>query len=357
MRCRLLIGGGDQEYNNQLIENLVLSKENQFEMTMLKKGDGLEEYLNLNHYDLILCSEELMPFVQGIISKEMKEHMILMVEDHTDYNLHGLHHIFKYQSVKKIESIIKDLFLKRTTKELVNKKNSNLKLIGCYSPAGGSGNTTVAQIIAASKAKLGHKVLFLSLESFPSYHLNYQDRSSDNLSDYMMHIMSKNNWMMGLEKMKSVDSISGIHYLMPAVSEGDLSSFEQHIWITWIDYMIEKSDYDYLVIDFAQDFLGKTLELIKKCHHRVFNVRGDIKGYKKWLVFMEDLKRLSEDQILKDKTVVVNKILPTSVYGAVEGDIILDFDDTLIREIGQGKIQLNNQSSTYQKIERLMRNV
>jgi hypothetical protein len=144
---------------------------------------------------------------------------------------------------------------------------------------------------------------------------------------------------------------------MPAVSEGDLSGFEANRWLTWIDYMIEKSDYDYMVIDFAQDFLGKTLELIKKCHHKVFNVRGDAKGYKKWLVFLEDLNRLSEEQILKDKLVVVNQILPKSIYNRIEGDVTLNFDDSLIREIGEGRILFNSQSSVYGKIERLMRHV
>jgi len=357
MRCRILIGGGDQEYNERLIENLVLSRENQFEITRFKKKDKLEKEMNLNLYDLILLSEEMMASEGGNIPKVMEERMVLMVEGDTAYNSQSMNILFKYQKVNEIESTIKDLFLKITTKECVNNKNRNLQLIGCYSPAGGSGNTTVAQIIAASKANQGYKVLFLSLESFPSYHITYQGTSADNLSDYMMHMMSKKNWMMGLEKMKCVDSISGIHYLMPAVSEGDLSGFEQKIWLTWIDYMIEKSDYDYMVIDLAQDFLGKTLELIKKCHHKVFNVRGDVRGHKKWLVFLEDLNRLSEEQILKDKLVVVNQILPKSICGEIEGDVTLSFDDSLIKEIGEGKIQFNCQSTVYKKIERLMRHV
>ncbi|MCF8019609.1 MAG: hypothetical protein K9L62_09380 [Vallitaleaceae bacterium] len=357
MRCRILIGGGDQEYNVQLIENLVLSRENHFEITRLKKKDNLEEDLNSNHYDLILLSEELMVLASGMIPEDKEARMVLMVEGHTGYHLHGMHILFKYQKVKEIESTINDLFLKVTAKEWVNKKNGKLKLIGCYSPAGGSGNTTIAQIISASKANQGYKVLFLSLESFPSYDMTYQGTSTDNLSDYMMHIMSKSNWMMGLEKMKCVDSASGIHYLMPAISEGDLSGFEQKMWLTWIDYMIEKSDYDYMVIDFAQDFLGKTLELIKKCHHKVFNVRGDVKGYKKWLVFSEDLNRLSEEEILKDKTVIINQVFPSSKLFVTEGDITLSFDDRLIEETVDGRIIFNSQSIAYEKIERLMRHV
>ena len=357
MHCRLLIGGGDQEYNDRWIKNLVLSRENQFEITVLKKEDNLAEYLNSKYYDLILLSEELMELASDRIPKEIEEHLVLMVEDHTKYNLQGMHMIFKYQKVKAIESIIKDLFLKTTTKECVGSKKGNLKLIGCYSPAGGSGNTTIAQIIAASKANQGYKVFFLSHESFPSYHTVYQDTSADNLSDYMMHIMSKSNWIMGLEKMKCVDAVSGVHYLMPTISEGDLSGFEQTMWLTWIDYMIEKSDYDYMVIDCAQDFLGKTLELIKKCHHKVFNVRGDHKGYKKWLVFLEDINRLSEEQILNNKTVIMNQIFPTSMVDLAEGDLTLSFDDALIREMGEGRIVYNNQSSAYKKIERLMRHV
>jgi cellulose biosynthesis protein BcsQ len=357
MHCRILIGGGDQEYNNRLIENLVLSGENQFEMTIFNKKDNIEEYLNSNHYDLILLTEELMALAGDMIPKEMEDRMVLMLEGHTGFNLQGIQILFKYQSIKEIELTIKNLFMKLTTKERVGKNHGNLKLIGCYSPAGGSGNTTVAQIIAASKANQDYKVLFLSLESFPSYHLNYQSTSPDNLSDYMMHIMSKSNWIMGLEKMKSIDSVSGIHYLMPAVSEGDLSGFETNRWLTWIDYMIEKSDYDYLVIDFAQDFLGKTLELIKKCHCKVFSVRGDAKGYKKWLVFLEDLNRLNEEQILKDKLVIINQLLPKNIYERMEGDVTLNFDDSLIREMGEGRILFNSQSTTYEKIERLMRHV
>lgn len=355
MRCSLLISGVDKLYIEELTKYLVKSKKNQFEITIVQ--ENINDQLSAETYDLYLFEELVLKDISEENLKGLGDKVVLLLEALTEEDIHKKHILFKYKKASIIEERLEQIFLSITTSESVVQTGMGPKVIGCYSPCGGSGNTTVAQILAQIKKGLNQKVLLLSLESFPGYHLIYHHMHSDNLSDYMLHMMTKSNWLLGLEKMISVDHKTGIHYFKPARSEQDLYDFDNKMWVEWVGYMIDYSDYDTIIIDMNAMFIGNSLELLKQCDERVYTVRGDTIGDSKWTTFVNDLKQLGYEGVLESSLLIANKLMPASDVGYGGYDIVIEYDSDLIQFDKEGVLSLNHYAKSYKIIEELMQRV
>jgi cellulose biosynthesis protein BcsQ len=227
-------------------------------------------------------------------------------------------------------------------------------IVGIFSASGGSGNTTVAQLVAQIKSQRGHKVFLLSLDPFPIHDLVFSDNQLDDFTDYMAHIMTHQNWLMGLEKMKSIDTKSKVHYLKPGISQSDCHDFDQQLWPEWVTYISEKSDYDDVIIDLNGKDLKNSLPLLHLCTSILYIVRGDYFGRQKWLRFNREMKLVGNVPLLEKGYVIYNALYPNQSDHTIESDCTLTYDEALNQFDKEGHYYLNNHSSTYGALEVLL---
>jgi cellulose biosynthesis protein BcsQ len=243
-----------------------------------------------------------------------------------------------------------------TTKEAIHGHKSQTHIFGCYSPSGGSGNTTVAQIIAHIKRRQGFKVFFLSFDIYPVYDDSYSSIQENDLSDYMIHLMTKTNWLMGLERIKSVDEISDVHYFKPGSSENDQQDFDQEVWLKWLSYMTDYSDYDCIILDLATRDVQKNTRLLAMCTSIVYMVRDDYFGHLKWLKYSEDMLRLGHQQLIEKGQIILNRVRPPCEGQELMNHCQLDYDEGIYLTSNAYNRPLNIHSRTYKSLEVLLNN-
>ncbi len=188
------------------------------------------------------------------------------------------------------------------------------------------------------------------MDLFPSYQLVYEALQHHNLSDYMVYMMTKENWVLGLEKMVAIDESSGgVHFLMPRIHMQDLMDFDNDLLEDWVLHMCALSDYDYIVIDFSGNNISGMLNILKGCHCKVFTIREDEVGASKWQSFSNDLDKTGIDLLTHDARLISNNVFRCDYKPNYNYDLAIGYDDKLIGH--KGKLSINTSSPTYKKME------
>lgn len=357
MRCNVLIGGTDRGYIRAFVDFLTKSNLNQFNMTVMVEMDLCLRVIAADKFDLYLFEEDFYLKMMEDLPSFVIPKMIVLGEPMTTVNTKAVKVLLKYQSALDIELALMDHYLATTTDEFLSRLGARPKVVTFYGPSGGSGTTTVAQIFAQQKRAKGFKVLFLSLEDLPSFHHMYHSSKLNNMSDYLVHILTNNNWLMGLEKMVSVDGATGVHYLKPVNNGLDLSDVESSLWASWLLYMIEMSDYEYLVTDLGSHLFQGGVDVLKLSHHRVFIIRDDPTSAKKWQMFQDQMEELEGQHSLEDKTVFCSQLIHRDQTITPQVDVLLPYDTALVKRGKEGLDHLNPQSDVYRRVGEFLNHV
>jgi len=357
MRCNVLIGGTDKGYIHAFVDFLTKSKNNQFNLTVLMEIDPCLRAIAFDQFDLYLFEEDFyLKLEEGLPSISLPKILVLS-EAMTAVDTLVVKTMLKYQNIKAIEEEIIAFYLASTNNEVVSASHKSPKLVTFYGPSGGAGTTTVAQIFAQQKKAKGYKVLFVSLEDLPSYHQMYTSLNPANMSDYLVHLLSKTNWLVGLERMLSVDEATGVHYINPANNGMDMADVDPALWERWLTYMIEMSDYDYLVIDLGSHLFQGGVELLSLSKHCVYMLRDDKASALKWQGFQKQMEQLTGQEALQDKTVFCRQLGMGETAIMENVDALLPFDPSLMKCGKEGHHHLNPQSEVYQRIGEFLNHV
>lgn len=349
MRCKLLVGGVDKAYMDKLVSYLLVSSKHSFEITYRDNETKQAIDLSPDDFHLVVFDE---PFYESYMDKLMDINMekLLILTEALAKDLGDGHRIFKYQKADVLESYIYRYFVKMTDLEQVDRQGNDTTVIGCFSPVGGSGNTTVSQVIAKVKNGLGKKVLHVSLDIFPSFHLGYSAIQYHNLSDYIVYMMTKTNWLMGLNKMIAEDERSGIHYFNPHIHMRDLIDFDNDLLEDWVRHIKEYGDYDYIVIDFDSHNMARMLEVLSSCHKKVYTIRHDFVGDNKWASFKRDITKSGKKHLLDNACIISNKLMVKPMKVTYDYDFMMDYDNDLMVMTNKQQ-RINHSSHTYKKME------
>lgn len=362
MRCSILMCGYDRAYFEALARYLMASDKHGFEITLLTieetmNANGLlsliqskDEAVHLCVFDVptIDLLEQQLSNISDMAIVQLTEAMVAMYEDGN--TLLTRHSIFKYQEASKIASALYECFLEHTDYEVMDQQGRTTRVYGCYSPIGGSGNTTIAQVIANIKASRGHKVLHISTEIFPSYHLYYTGSSHHNLSDYLAYMIKNKNWAVGLEQMITIDNVSGIYYFYPHIHMQDMMEMENTQFKDLIEHIKDHGLFDYIVIDYSTSKHNMFMTTHFICDKHFFTVRMDRSGEEKWSFFKDSAVKSGNHKMI-DEGVTIGVGTGTHQPSTQEYTMKVYYDNELYRHVGSEGMRLNSASNLYKQME------
>ncbi|MCD7751932.1 MAG: AAA family ATPase [Lachnospiraceae bacterium] len=165
MIISVAIADKNRDYASRLSE--VLQQYDNLDISVFTSAEKLEQALETNRYDIVLLDPDIS--AERLYLSNVRMTVCLYSEEAVNTALYAdALMVSKYQRVSNIykEMIKKFSEIAGYVPELGG--NQVTRMIGVYSPAGGSGKTIVALAIAARMASLGKKVLYLSCEQLYS---------------------------------------------------------------------------------------------------------------------------------------------------------------------------------------------
>jgi cellulose biosynthesis protein BcsQ len=240
-------------------------------------------------YDIVLITPDL--YEKNALEGLSKS--LVFLEKEAIYPKREVPSIFKY---KHCDSIIADLI------EIQNGLGNrdiflcgalpDTKVIGVYSPVGGSGKSTTAAGLSIQCARRGMKVLYLNLESVSCTASFFNSGEGINFSRVMLSIKCSGGTTTRSIVNPSADSeINGLSYYLPPEStfEWEELSVEEYAFL--LDYLKNSRVYNIVIIDLDCSVSKKNLCILQKCDIVfLLTVRGNIATKKMNILYKEILR-------------------------------------------------------------------
>lgn len=168
------------------------------------------------------------------------------------------------------------------------------RLIGVYSPAGGTGKTTIAAALAIQCNELGMRSFYLNLESIQSTGVFFNTNSKRNLSYVFYYLKEKsNNLPFRMEGIKSTDNDSGADYFSPPESPLEYGEIDTKELEQMVQGIKEMGFYEYIFIDMSCTFDVKNYKIMSLCDYIV-------------LVFLQEPVNLLKNRVLLNELAKLN---------------------------------------------------
>ncbi|MDR2939635.1 MAG: hypothetical protein LBV08_04865 [Clostridiales bacterium] len=170
----LVLADKDDDFLNK-ISKYIIDKRLGFSVAVFTDKDALLEYLQEDVVDILLIDETFADH-EYIVHANAKSVILMTTKNNFIYP--GFHSIKKFQKSENFLQEMTDIFYGKDSAENINiekevkerdiRDTSETKVVGFYSPTGGSGNTSIALAFAASAANDGGNSFYINLEKFNS---------------------------------------------------------------------------------------------------------------------------------------------------------------------------------------------
>ena len=258
MKIKLLLAATDYDYLEHISKIVAKKYCNDFDISISSQLNHLTNFLASNRVDVALLEPNM---VKEIPLDHINIPLLLIDESSSlPSNLSNIKKIRKYQRISAIIADISELCAEIPPgpggKHSFGKK---ARLTAVWSPAGGSGKTTVALAYAAHKVSKGSDVVYLSLENFSSVPAYFIEKGKS-----MSTVFSKldSNLKILLRGIRIQDSGSGIYYFTEPDNYDDINV----LTVEDIELLLSGAmdDIDELVVDLSSqcdERIQKILEL------------------------------------------------------------------------------------------------
>lgn len=320
-RLNLVIADPDESYARGLSGYISSYRSEAFIVSCFTKAESLACHMEQQPtVDILLISPEFYDVSRDYAGIKMKA---VLSEGLLSREYPGFQIIGKYCTGEKLLSEIMHLYSKLNPDELrLSSCLKNAVLIGVYSPAGGTGKSTVAAALAIHCAELGMQSFYLNLESVQSTGIYLGSNSKRGLSYIFYYLKEKSgNLSFKMEGIKSSGEGTGVHYFNPPESPmeyGEINACELEQLVQGIKGM---GSYDYIFIDMSSSLDMKNLKLMELCDRIILvALQEPVSLYKNRVLFNELAKLNDTDKTgVMDKFItVVNKCGDSSCLSADE---------------------------------------
>jgi cellulose biosynthesis protein BcsQ len=327
---------------------------------------GLSEYINTNHSSAFMAScftkiGYFIDYMEGqppvdvlIISPDFYDisaaysHIKLRVMLSTGVlsrEYPGFQLISKYSTGEKLVCEVVHLYSQLNPFETrLPNHSKNTKFIGVYSPAGGTGKTTIAAALSIQCAEQGMEAFYLNLESIQSTEVFFHSSNKRNLS-YVFYYLKEmsSNLSFKMDGIKNTED--GVQYFSSPESPMEYDEINPVELERLIKGIKDMRCYDYVFIDMSNTFDMKNYKILNLCNHILMvTLHEPIALYKSRVMFNELVKlSVSDKNNVSDKIIIViNRYKDKSGEGA---DIYIEeypvavklpeYSRTLIKEDGR----------------------
>jgi cellulose biosynthesis protein BcsQ len=327
---------------------------------------GLSEYINSNHSSAFMasCFTKVDSFT-GYMEGQPPVDVLIIGPDFYDISVgysyiklkailstgvlsreyQGFQIISKYNTGEKLLSEVLHLYSKIDPFETrLPTQSKNTEFIGVYSPAGGTGKTTIAAALSIQCAEQGMESFYLNLESIQSTEMFFNSNNNRNLS-YVFYYLKEmsGNLSFKMDGIKGVED--GVNYFNSPESPMEYEEIDPEELELLINGIKEMRRYDYVFIDMSNTFDTKNYKIMNFCNHILMvTLYEPIALYKSRIMFNELVKMSASDRdSVSDKIItVINKYKDSSGEGTdiyIEGYPVAvkipEYSRTVIKEDGR----------------------
>ncbi len=307
----IVIADDDEQYLDNL-SNYIMEKEPKIDLITFTRRDKLAHYLK--------CAEkpDILLFGASFLSEPLSE----LPEDVTKILLadstgkaSGYDCIKKYQ---KAETIFNEMMLRyaeHTDSIEVIKGSRTTRVLCFYSPAGGSGKTTLALAVAAVCVQMGKKVLYLNLEEIDSVN-DIFNQTEIGLSELFLILKTK-GMDLGVKIAAAAEreTDSGIYYLTGIDSVLEYEEIEGKDVRELIGAVCRLAEFDVLVVDCSSGFSDRERAAMEEADHILVPALSDETSVSKLCKWLHEASVHDEyKEIFSKMQLWINK---TNVNGTV----------------------------------------
>lgn len=288
MKTRLLIVSSDKDYVDHLSRVLTEKHESVFEVTICTAAERLAELQGGKKFDIALVESS----VKAVIP-DVRLCFQLWSEESGVRGLEGVQRIPKYQRVSQIVSQILARYAEVST---AGPGEVQAKISAVWSPAGGSGKTTVSLAYAAQQVAGRRKTSYLNLEPFSSQPVYFAGEGKS-ISSVFTKLDGNVNLL--LQSIRQEDSGSGIGYFRRPDNYDDIAVLTAEDVLCLIDACGAAADE--VVVDLGSVWDEKVSAILERADTVFVVADGSRSGQAKWKQFCEQhnmLERLGEKLIL-----------------------------------------------------------
>jgi hypothetical protein len=252
MMIKLLIATADADYAEHLSNTLSERHGDSFEVSVCTSADRLRDVLAANRFDAAL----LGPGFAGQIQAGAVRLAMLLVGDPGEDDIAaegaaGFKKLAKYQRISSLAGKVMEYYAEVSV-GMGGFGARRARVTAVWSPAGGTGKTTVALSFAASQVSAGRQAVYLNLENFSSTPVYFAEAGAS-----ISKLFEKMDTNVGMfqKGIRQLDSGSGIAYFCGAENYDDMN-------------ILSPADVEKLVNACAEDVDDLVIDLSSQCDER-----------------------------------------------------------------------------------------
>lgn len=318
-KLNLVIADSDIDYARGISDYINSNHSKAFQVSCFTQADSLAGYLKQQPSpDILMASPDFYEISSSHTGIKLK---VLLTAGVLSGEYPGFQAVNKYCTGDKLLSDIMHLYSENNPSELrISPNSGNAEIIGVYSPAGGTGKTTIAYALSVQCAERGMSSFYLNLESFQSTGIFFDSNGSRNLSYIFYYIKEKcKNLSFKMEGIKCTDAGYGVQYFNPPESPleyEEIEAFELEQLIQGIKGM---GCCDCVFIDMSSTFDMKNYKIMELCDKIVLiTLQEPVSMHKCKLLYNEIIKLTRENKgSVSDKFInVINRYKSDGWVGA-----------------------------------------
>lgn len=259
-RIRLIIADNDIEYLVNFEKFLLVNYPQRFELFSFSSTEKLTDFLiHTEGIDILIISSRIHENDMRISVAEL---VLILSENgpayspmpgrHSAATSEGFETLHKYQHMDKLVSEIIRIYSEKSHKNCSISGHGNTRIIGVYSPSGGTGSSSIAAGCSILSARRGMKSFYLNMEVMPSTDMFFHGECAKTFSNVIFHLKGNGgNLQLKLEGAKCVDTKSGVHYFKPPENILELNELTDPEINSLLDGLKSSAVYDYIFIDMS----------------------------------------------------------------------------------------------------------
>lgn len=297
----LAICGHEKAYVKRLFSFVHKKYGEKYDVFLFTKEEALKAFVKENNIFAVIADEDFnCEEFENIENK-----LFLSGEKDKDK-------IYRYQPCDEILKEVMAVCAAGKAKEDICYKGEK-NLIGIYSPVKRSFQTTFALTLGQILAK-DHKVLYLNFEWYSGFQSLCSKETKTDLADLIYFSeCGAQNFAMHIESIK--EQLGKLDYISPVSSMFKLYEIGKEKWETLLTNLLEKTDYEFIILDLSEAVRG-LFDVLKKCN-RIYTITDDDRTAIAKITQYEEMIRDSvyEEIIRKTKNIVIPRFreIPSSL--------------------------------------------
>ena len=341
-RLNLVIADSDESYAKGLSEYINSNHFSSFMANCFTRVDSFTKYFEKqNTTDILIISPDFYEISSEYPQIKLK---VIFSEGALNCEYPGFQVINKYSTGDKLIGEVIHLYSKiNPLEERLPSCSRDTEFIGVYSPAGGTGKTTISSALSTQCAEMGIRSFYLNLESIQSTGMFFNSDNKRNLSYIFYYIKEKSrNLSFKMGGIKSTEC--GVEYFNPPESPMEYEEINSEELEQLLQGIKGMGCYDYVFIDMSDILDTKNYKIMALCDRIVLVTSEEpIASYKGKVLLNELIKLWNTDKdSISDKLItVINKYKGSgegieSPAGDMDAAVkIPEYSRTLIKEDGR----------------------